>query len=384
MDQSAASLQQYSRKHVYRTLDGMRFVAAMVVVTVHVQLFSSFQLPKRFLAVDLFFILSGFVIANAYESRILSGMKPLEFMTRRLVRLYPLYIFGIILGLMATIIEVGGFSPPMVYHLIASFLFIPNPDGWGDLFPLDGPMWSLFFEVLVNIVYVLGIFKLKGRLLFFVVACSGLTLVAFAILLHGVNFGWKLKTLPGGISRVMFSFYVGVILFRFHVRPAADRLFVVNSNFACWSLLVVVAALLCLPIPANFSQVFELFAIFCLFPCLVLLGIHCEPSGRSVKFFLTGGILSYAVYIIHEPLGRLLNPLFRYENPSNDPVSLLFLGILFVSVLLAFSFAASFYYDVPVRLAWERWLKRKFRAPYTEDVPFPGPTMIVVDAGREA
>jgi peptidoglycan/LPS O-acetylase OafA/YrhL len=81
--------------HQFATLDGLRGVAAIAVTSLHFRFeLGKFLLPHSYLAVDFFFVLSGFVLAYAYEDRLSEGMKPIQFLRLRVIRLYPLYLIG--------------------------------------------------------------------------------------------------------------------------------------------------------------------------------------------------------------------------------------------------------------------------------------------------
>src|SRR6478672_5092554 len=89
----------------YETLDGLRGVGALWVMFLHFA--PSFGVPSPshgYLAVDLFFCLSGFVLTKSYAERLKHGMGFAEWMSVRLIRLYPLYFISIIAGALATMI----------------------------------------------------------------------------------------------------------------------------------------------------------------------------------------------------------------------------------------------------------------------------------------
>ena len=143
-------------------LDGLRGFAALLVVLYHMPPYVQrwFYFPNSFLAVDFFFCLSGFIIAYSYERRILNDMSLADFSVARLIRLYPLYFLGSTLGLFSALIVTHAYSrnhltPGELLTTIAlSFLLLPNlGDVWANhnVFPLNGPAWSLFFELFANL-----------------------------------------------------------------------------------------------------------------------------------------------------------------------------------------------------------------------------------------
>ena len=161
------------KSHQFTTLDGLRGVAAAAVVTRHATDYFSWgsqyipslkpgappvpvgPLFESYLAVDFFFVLSGFVLAHAYWRRLCSGMSAVEFICLRLIRLYPLYLIALVFAIAAACIEVvaGGRSvTSLVKNIIPAVLFLPAPalTVFGTLFPLNMPTWSLFFELVAN------------------------------------------------------------------------------------------------------------------------------------------------------------------------------------------------------------------------------------------
>ena len=152
----------------YELLDGLRGVAALLVIWYHV--FEGFAtspvdqwLNHGYLAVDFFFILSGFVIGYAYDDRWKSTMDVKGFFKRRLIRLHPMVVMGAVLGAVTFCIQGceqwDGMQVAVSSVLLAillNFFMIPAlpgaaPEvrGNGEMFPLNGPAWSLFLNTSV-------------------------------------------------------------------------------------------------------------------------------------------------------------------------------------------------------------------------------------------
>ena len=167
----------YDTKPHYELLDGLRGVAALLVVIYHIFEGLAFAeatngagaglittLNHGHIAVDFFFILSGFVISYAYDDR-WKTMSMGGFFKRRLIRLHPMLVMGAIVGTITFFI--GGFekwdgtvtptSWVMIAMLLTMFMIPAVPGvpyevrGNGEMFPLNGPAWSLFFEYIGNI-----------------------------------------------------------------------------------------------------------------------------------------------------------------------------------------------------------------------------------------
>src|ERR1700722_3197255 len=136
-----------AKDHGFSALDGLRGVAAISIVVFHYSQNLGWELlPNAYLAVDFFFMLSGFVIAHAYEARLRSGQTVAEFMQRRLIRLYPLYWLGTTLPIILIAVAAWfGESHPAGTLTAASYflglLFLPTPSNlsvFGSrVFPLN-------------------------------------------------------------------------------------------------------------------------------------------------------------------------------------------------------------------------------------------------------
>ncbi len=196
MNSTSAPLRAKSH---YEILDGLRGVAALMVVSFHT--FEAYAggsvfrqtINHGYMAVDFFFLLSGFVIAYAYDDR-WGRMTQWQFYKRRLIRLQPMVIMGSVIGAALFYFQKSpefalvGRTPVwkmLLVMLVGCTLIplLPSMDirGWNEMHPLDGPAWSLFFEYLANIGYAVGIRKLSNRALGVLVVVSGAFLVQLLV-----------------------------------------------------------------------------------------------------------------------------------------------------------------------------------------------------------
>lgn len=149
-----------------------------------------------YLAVDFFFILSGFVISYAYDDRWTKGFSLKDFFKRRIIRLHPMVIIGAIIGAITFMLQGSvqwdgthiATSAVMLAMLCAMFMIPATPGccyevrGNGEMFPLNGPSWSLFFEYIGNIIYALIIRRLPKAALVWLVIVLGILHTSFAVL----------------------------------------------------------------------------------------------------------------------------------------------------------------------------------------------------------
>jgi peptidoglycan/LPS O-acetylase OafA/YrhL len=332
----------------YGTLDGLRGVAALSVVALHeYQWLGNWTPYGGFLAVDLFFVLSGFVIAASYEERLASGaMSVLAFVKTRVIRFWPLFLLGLLAGLgtaVSSLISNHGQLVPVERDAWLSFLpglfMLPLPPFSGldaAFYPLDSVFWSLLFEMLVNLLYVLTrpLWTTPGLIAAMLVS-GGVILVS-----GGQGFdGWNWRYGGMDVARVMFSFPAGVLIWRLRNLPL---------RLSPW----VGAALLaiCLACFVHRDPIVTELSVLAVFPVLVFLGSKCEPVGGLRLACLFLGEVSYAVYALHDPVISFLEALFTklHVAPPGLP-----LAIGFAVLAVVGSWAADKYYDRP----FGRWLK---------------------------
>jgi peptidoglycan/LPS O-acetylase OafA/YrhL len=341
----------------YVVLDGLRGVASVLVVIFHLFEAWSHGDPRQqivnhgYLAVDFFFLLSGFVIAYAYDDR-WDRMSPWQFFKRRLIRLQPMIIVGSLLG--AVLFAFQKFSIYPLIHdarawqvvavMLIGFTMIP--------LPLNGPAWSLFYEYVANVLYAVGLRKLSIKALSALVGLAALALVYLAVFgprgdLIG---GWGMDPtgIQTGLSRVTFPFFAGVLLFRLN-----KRIRIRHSFLAC-SLLLVLALSLPRIGPADqvwMNGLYEALCVIVLFPLIVAVGAgEKKVDGPAVGIARVFGDLSYPLYITHYPLIYIYTGWVADHRPPPGLGAAVAVGAFCLAV--TFAWLSVKLYDEPVR----RWL----------------------------
>jgi peptidoglycan/LPS O-acetylase OafA/YrhL len=284
----------------FLTLDALRGLGALFVMAGHSGAMLGGWAPAHFaIAVDMFFLLSGFVIAHGYDGRMERGLTAGQFLTARVKRLYPIYLIGLVLGLIAAFVNNAHAlsKAQLALTFVLGLFALPSPpmgDQVGAFFPLNNPFWSLFFEFWVaNLAY--GVFWrwLRGKTLWTIIALSALGVVLVVFKFRTLDTGWSLHTAFGGVARVSFSFFLGVALSRIHaVRP--PKLWV--PQWVCWLAFIVVLAL---PLKGMAGHGYELLAVLLFFPALIFWGAETTGGERVGKAL---GDISYAAYAVHRPL----------------------------------------------------------------------------------
>jgi len=341
-------------EHRFLALDGMRGVAALAVLFFHVcATQAAWVFPHGYLAVDFFFILSGFVIAYAYEARLKRGMPPQQFLAARLIRLYPLIVAGAVLGLLGFI---KLYTPNTLAIVFATGLFLvptplapPSEDFMA--IPVNPPSWSLFYELVINIVFMMIVKHLNNRVLAAIIACSGVALLLFIVMFGGATFGSRWFDFATGIVRVSFSFFAGVALFRLW---QANALASLRVPFPV--LLAALVLLFQVPTWPGIDILFDAVAVMIVFPLIVACGANLRASGGASRLCHLGGELSYPIYILQggiAPHIRDIPPKFGLQGPG---ALALIVGLVVVYVALCW--LALKLYDEPVRRFLTQWRVR--------------------------
>jgi peptidoglycan/LPS O-acetylase OafA/YrhL len=336
------------RREYFPLLDGIRGLAAIAIMYRHMALLGVPVPSQSYLGVDLFFLLSGAVIANAYETRLLRGMAFGDFFGRRVIRLYPMIFLGVVLSAVMCLLGAG--SPEQRQHLLSivaiALLVLPDDPLVPLVSNLNGPAWSLFYEFLVNAGYAKIIHHLSARALVAICAFSGALLIGAAVYKGHLDTGYTLKSFVFGLGRVGFSFFAGVGLYRLH---STGRLKVWRQLKGRAGALLAVAllalALLATPSP-PLRPVLALASVFFVFPTIVTLGLASDLGRRLETTCRTLGAISYPLYLIHFPLIQTVGGLLIQHGLS---AYLLLAAILFGPAAAALAWMMDRWIDAPVR-----------------------------------
>ena len=336
-------------KPYFSTLDGIRGLAACVVFIHHSpEWFRPISFTHGYLAVDLFFMMSGFVLAHSYDSKMLRGYSSTKFLIKRCLRLYPLYFLGLFLGLLTKPLGLTSFLPGWILALMGLSGIPVLLSGATFIFPYNIPAWSLWFEGASNILYAILLFKLKTQQLVWLILCSGLCLSLGSLSLNGLDGGGYQDSFYMGFFRIMFSFLTGLVLYRHwqknHLKP-------VHSDWLALGLLISVVTALTFTPDKNFSILYDLVATGLLFPVIIYSCATVNPGRLLTRLYSEAGAISYSLYILHWPLVKILGIiLFKVNVPiaTYSP----YLGFTTLICLCLVSWLANQYYDQPVR----QWL----------------------------
>lgn len=354
--------QQATPKRYFTALDGIRGIAALFVAVRHTKpFFGSWDFHESYLAVDIFFVLSGVVIANAYQGRLLGGQCTFrQFVWLRLVRLYPLYLLGALLGIAAFCTGYGikdGISNIPLTVLLA-LVMLPSIDRSAPyLYPFNLPSWSLFFELVANVAYALFVRFLTPRRLLALVLASAVGLAVCLYLRgdHRLDFGYNQKSAAGGLFRVGYSFFGGILLC--HIFSSKPRALLGDRwvPLALFGILGAVVAILTAAPSAAWQPWFDFLTVIVLFPLIVCLAMRIEPRGWLDKICRFLGLTSYAFYVLHMPLGGLTQAAWLkvFGTPVSNHAP--WIGLVFLGLLLALCGLVDRFYDSPFR----RLLQRK-------------------------
>ncbi len=345
-------------------LDGLRGLGAVIVLIGHtIQYWGGYWAPSGAVIVDLFFLLSGFVIAYAYEPRFAAGMRAAEFMTHRVVRLYPLYLLGTMLGFVGlcamTIGDIDGSERAMSYtaQLVPQLFMMPAPEFLGDhqMYSMNVPAWTLFFELFVNLVYILAFRWLRHtRILVMVVIGCALALVFTVFHFGYIDAGADWAQWWAGFARAGFGFFAGVLTFRLLGRPTTGRR--PESN---WAFVLLIAIPIACFIPAT--PQLRPFVDLTLAAVLGIPGLRIAqgiaPPARYHGLFIVGGRISYAIYILHQPFREVAERI-SWRTPVLYEVQPLG-GVAILVMVVALSYFAEKYYDRPLRRMIVGMLKQR-------------------------
>lgn len=364
--QAAAPDRTATGREHFEVLDGLRGSAAMLVVLFHIQgITVSWDGAKVILhhaplAVDFFFALSGFVIGYAYDDR-WDRMSAGHFLALRLIRLHPLVILGMFLGVASYLLDpLAGTAQIAPLHkvliaLALGLLLLPAPslpNRWSDTHPFNGPCWSLLQEYIGNIAYAFVLRHLPARVLGFLALLSGAMLVVCGGHLGSLDQGSGWDSLWMAPVRLCFPFVTGLWLYR--VRDQLPRI-----QLGWLSLTIIMVAAMAFPtLPAvggvKINGLYEAACVVLLFPLIVLAGSHSDAGRGMMGLCKASGRISYPIYITHFPFLYIWMNYVANGKPSQ--AQLIAIGIALIPFLIIVAWAAYTFWDEPIRRCLRRAL----------------------------
>jgi peptidoglycan/LPS O-acetylase OafA/YrhL len=333
-------------KHQFAVLDGLRGFAALTVLGFHLlQQHVEGALPFAGLAVDFFYMLSGFVMAFAYEQKLRTGaMTVKSFAWIRFVRLYPLLFagtsIGILLGLLAASVKHDVTYQQIAISGILGLLLLPSYvfSQWSTAFPFNMAQWSLTFEIFANAIFAVVAPKLTTRVLIGLVVLSAILLIGLAVENGDTYVGFDKDNFFYGFARVMFPFFAGVLVFRFRRRPRHAPLVAVS---------LIIALVAFIMVPSWHAGLLTLPYIILLFPAIIYLGAAVDVGPKLSGVFRFLGTLSYPLYLLQSPILRTGEEVLKHKHLGLGG-SIVF-ALVEAMIVLAITYVALTFYDVPLR-----------------------------------
>jgi len=346
-------------KQHFQILDGLRGVAAISVVIFHFMEIAQPNYEKNFighafLAVDFFFCLSGFVIAYAYDRARLENIGFVTFLKLRLIRLHPLVIIGSVIGILSWLFDpfsnlytkYGDMKAFLMF--ITSCFMIPYPiirERYFNLFHLNAPSWSLFWEYIANIVYALVLVKLRNKILWMLLVI-GAVLITYETSKSGnISNGWGGDNISAGAIRVFYSFLAGMLVYRMG--------WIIKSRLGFVVVGVLTLAVFLFPFSNKWNFVTEPIIVVLYLPLLVALGAGATLRPAFSKICKFSGELSYPLYMVHYPFIWIFFSYLEKYKPTMDEKAII-IPICTV-LLILFAWLVLKFIDEPIR----KYLRRR-------------------------
>ncbi|EGP06626.1 acyltransferase 3 [Bradyrhizobiaceae bacterium SG-6C] len=348
-------------KPAIASLTGIRALAAFLVLFLHadqnipVGITHVGVVSRGYLGVDLFFLLSGFILTYVYFDSMEqpTGRKFAIFMWHRFIRLYPVHI-AVLAALVVTVLAAGrvglNLRSPEAFTFDALPWQVLLIHAWGvtDQMSWNVPSWSISAEWFAYLCFPLvafGLGRIRSPALLIAVAAASLGVAALIFSLAG----WALASAwiaPSALARIGGSFVCGAALCRYAVvRGKLESKSAVNDAAA----LTALAAFLALP--SFGAPDYALIALLAVFIAALAMsnGITARVFALAPMVWL--GEISYSLYMVHFPVLRALGIVFKPDRlAAMGPVAAAGVYCLCIGVCIAC--AAMLYYVVerPLRV----------------------------------
>ncbi len=337
-----------------RSLNTLRGIAALMVAVYHAPLLFGMDktLPHAYLAVDMFFALSGFVLLHAYEARIESGLSLARFMQLRLARLYPLLVIATVLGFALWGLKAMTGHTPMTWKAFAALplnlsllpaLFEVTPNQ--SAYPFVTQSWSILWEVALGLALFLAPKPLRDRAWMLALLGAGV-LVVVAIRQGNLDGGWSIPTFFTGPLRAFSAFWAGVT-----VRQLTRR-HTIDWRIGLAAIISAVAAFIYMAIVSRTIAWMDFACAVFAFPLIIAAAsqarhwLVANPVGDVL------GEASYSVYLLQGVSIDVAVMVVRHVNGS--PLVHLLIGLGWTVAMVVFSWASWKWVETPLRVYFSR------------------------------
>jgi peptidoglycan/LPS O-acetylase OafA/YrhL len=346
-------------------LDGARGIAAIAVMLFHYESYLHLRpwFRSSFLAVDLFFIMSGFVLAHSYGGKLDSGAWSVgRFLYARLVRLWPTYALATALGagyyLSKALLRTPDAPAVSTWlgYLLPNLLFLPSlvhTPSLPGMFPFAPASWSLSTEMIASLAFGTLLFRLRTTALLAFCLATSLAFVALAYSFRNFDLGWGLPTFYPGMIRTLGEFSGGMLLYRLH-RSRSERAGPGVAAFALASLLTLATLLILHPRSLTGMAV----AVFAIYPAFLLLGARTPIGGLAETICHELGRLSYPLYLLHTPVLLWFAGLWKLAAGQDPAKAGAPVGIAMAAVALLVSYAVGRWVEEPIRKGAQELVRR--------------------------
>ena len=300
-------------------------------------------------------MLSGFVLACAYERKLKADLTAWRFLELRFIRLYPMFILGAAVGAFYAAGQYLLQKPHALdpQHLLmaiaASLVMLPDFLSQNFLFPLNGPTWTIFVEMLINLAFAFLMVRLRSSILLAISAvCAALYLWA-AMRAGTGNLGWGWHSILFGMVRGGYAFPVGVVLGRaFKGARRQSAMALLPMMLLAWVLYV--------GIPVRSEAIFVAASIL-LLPAILWLGASLQAPKRLRPLCETMGDISYPFFAVHYPLLHIVFYIFAKMLGFSGHLVI----AAFYPAMAVIAWLLLHHVDVPLR----RWLSARSKLRQT-------------------
>lgn len=341
-------------KRFFGELESLRGIAALLVVFFHIEWANPLTLHRFFrngyLMVDLFFVLSGFVICYNYGQKISCIRDIVRFMFLRLGRLYPLHLFFLLIfvgiefakyfgesrfGLMPS--QTHAFALNNLPAFMANLLLI-QPFIVSTNSSFNSPSWSIGVEFYTYLIFAFIVLIFPGKRKFTI---ASFIVVSLAIVLYSFWGAEGLSPRTGlGFLSCILCFFSGTLAY--HAYSRYGRYFAPCCELIVGCITIGLIIFLSLNENSEFN-----FLVLPLFFLLIIALAASPPKGGLISKFLNSGPLrwmgaiSYSIYMTHLLILMVVGRSLAFTQKHCNPEFANWLSLIFVLLAIAIVLAVS-------------------------------------------